>query len=767
VIKRRNLMRDLPILFSEKFFLFPKCNNYLTLSDNVVKKTVVVSLKDHNGDLIILSDNLKKTKKKKLTGVLAKINLEIFNSEPESFINSLKNIQLIGIKRVVVKRGEFFDNGGILFSSFEEFPEKKIGAKKMQEITENFVNFLPEILERVRINPVEKIPYMTMMRGNVVDLIDFIVQNSREVDNSLKLKILNSFDVEERFEILMSLPNKKKLKDEIEDETKNEIRKQQEEYYLREQLKIIEKKLGNSNSDSDVYLERLENNPYPDYVKKTLGEEIKKYSSLNFQSGESGVIKQHIETVLDLPWWGKSDEVNNLDFAMKKLDENHYGLEEIKERIIEYLAEKQKAGSKSGQVICFVGPPGVGKTSLAESIAEATGRKFVSISLGGLQDVAEIQGHRKTYVGSMPGRIIQGMKKAGTKNPLFLVDEIDKVSYSFKGDPSNALLEILDPNQNKKFVDNYIGGDLPFDLSEVMFICTANSFEIPAPLLDRMEIIELSSYTENEKLQIAKKHLVPTLLKKTGLCEGEISFEDDAIREIINYYTREAGVRELNRKIHRIIRKFIVKLLKNEKKSTVVKKKDLATYLKEREYDFSRRKPPRVGIVNGLAFTNYGGEILPIEVIKYPKKEGGEFELTGNLGEIMKESGRIALNYIRSNHKEFGISSDVFYKNGIHVHAPEGSTPKEGPSAGIALTSSIISCIKNRSIPSDLGMTGEITSHGYVEPIGGLKEKAIAAHREGIKRIIIPNGNKKDISQIPEEVRNSMEIITVGKYKEV
>jgi len=444
-------------------------------------------------------------------------------------------------------------------------------------------------------------------------------------------------------------------------------------------------------------------------------------------------------------------------------------LSEIKGRIIEYLAAQQKAGKPLSQVICLVGPPGVGKTSLATSIAEATGRKFISISLGGVRDVAEISGHRRTYIGAMPGKIIQAMKKVQAINPLFLIDEIDKMSsyYGHQGDPVYALLQVLDPSENKKFVDNYLGEEIPYNLSEVMFVCTANTLDLPLPLLDRMEIIHLSSYTEMEKFHIAKDYLLPEILKKYNLSSEQIIFEDSAITDIIKYYTREAGVRELNRKIQLIVRKFIVQMICNKIQTITITSKNLPDYLKKRKYEFTQKqKNPQIGVVVGLAYTGYGGDILPIEVVYYPRKEG-ELELTGNLGDIMKESAHIAFSYIKANQKKFGIESGIFSQNGIHIHVPEGAIPKEGPSAGIALTSAIISALTGKKVPQDVGMTGEITLHGHVEAIGGLKEKAIAAHRSGLKTIIIPKANEKDIEDIPLEIRQELKIIMAKEYEEV
>ena len=461
-----------------------------------------------------------------------------------------------------------------------------------------------------------------------------------------------------------------------------------------------------------------------------------------------------------------------MNFAQRKLDENHFGLSEIKGKVIEYLAAQQKANKPLSQVICLVGPPGVGKTSLATSIAEATGRKFVSISLGGARDVAEINGHRRTYIGAMPGKIIQAMKKAQVINPLFLIDEIDKISsYDHRGDPVYALLEVLDPSQNKKFVDNYLGEEVPYNLSEVMFLCTANTLDLPLPLLDRMEIIRLSSYTEMEKFRIAKEYLLPENLKKYNLNSGEIVFEDQAIRDIIKYYTREAGVRELNRKIQIIVRKFIVRLLQNLENKTVVTPDNLKDYLKKRIHEFTpKQKNPKVGVVNGLAWTGYGGDILPIEVNLVAGK--GELgRLTGSLGKVMKESAEVAFSYVQSyleeNKKNLKKVLALLRKRDINVHAPEGAVEKEGPSAGIALTTAILSALTNQKVPTDIGMTGEITSKGKVLEIGGLKEKAIAACRSELKTIVIPKSNEKDVEDIPEEIRQELKILPVEEYEEV
>ena len=468
-----------------------------------------------------------------------------------------------------------------------------------------------------------------------------------------------------------------------------------------------------------------------------------------------------------IPWHEKSKEKYSLKYAQRKLDEHHYGLKKIKERIIEYLAVKILSQGKdvAGQIICLVGPPGVGKTSLAKSIAEATNRNFVRIALGGIKDESEIRGHRKTYIGAMPGRIIQTMKRAKTVNPLFLLDEIDKMSSDYRGDPASAMLEVLDPEQNKAFSDHYI--EEYYDLSNVMFIATANYYEnIPEALIDRMEIIQLYSYTEIEKLAIAQKHLVKKVLAANTLDRKQLKFTAPGLREIIKFYTREAGVRQLERSMNAIARKFIVKLLAGEVTSVKVVPEVVNDYLGKRIFEHTEKdKKSEIGVVNGLAYTQFGGDILPIEVNYFPGK--GNLELTGKLGEIMRESASIALDYLKANAQKYAIDPAIFTDNDIHIHVPEGAVPKDGPSAGITLTTALISALSKRSVSPDIGMTGEITLRGNVLPIGGLREKSISALRSGLKTIIIPSRNKKDLEDIPDEVKNKLQIYFVTKYQDV
>ena len=561
--------------------------------------------------------------------------------------------------------------------------------------------------------------------------------------------------------------NMEKIEQEINEKVKENIEDGQRDYYLREKLKAIKNELNGGDGDSDIddLREKLENEPYPENVKAKALEEMRHYEMLPPSTGETGVIRTYLEWLLNVPWYQKSQDNENLDDASRILDEDHYGLIKVKERILEYLAVKQMTNSLKSPIICLVGPPGVGKTSLAKSVARALDRKFVKISLGGVRDEAEIRGHRRTYLGSMPGRIIQGMKRAGTLNPVFLIDEIDKMSSDYKGDPSSAMLEVLDPEQNYQFSDHYL--EEPYDLSDVLFICTANYRDnIPPALLDRLEIIELSSYTEFEKLNIAKNHLIRKQMETNGLKENQLILADDIILYLIRHYTREAGVRQLERVIGTLCRKTVLAILKEKKKSIKVTKKLVNQWLGHEIYDYgNKEKKDQVGVVTGLAYTSFGGDILPVEV-NYFEGEG-KLIITGQLGDVMVESAKIALDYIKSNAKKFGIDIQFFSKHDIHIHVPEGAVPKDGPSAGVTLTTAIVSAISNRPAKKDLAMTGEVTLRGNVLPIGGLKEKSLAAHRSGIKTIIIPKGNIKDLDDIPQEVKDEVKYIPVEKVDQV
>lgn len=577
--------------------------------------------------------------------------------------------------------------------------------------------------------------------------------------------ILETDNVNDRLEMLLKAINKEKAIREVDRTITNRIKesteKTQREYILREKLKAIRTELGEDEDASDSeskILERLENNPYPENIKAKVKSELKRYQMMPSASLESSIIRNYIDTLMDLPWYQSTTDNDDLKHAREILDEDHYGLDKVKDRIIEYLAVKKMTGNLKAPILCLYGAPGVGKTSLGRSIARALNRKFHKVALGGISDEAEIRGHRRTYVGAMPGRIIAGMRKVGVNNPVYLLDEVDKLANSYKGDPASALLEVLDPEQNIMFNDNYV--EEPFDLSNVLFIATANNIEnIPAPLRDRLELIEVSSYTVVEKLHIAKEHLIPKQIALAGLKPESIKFDDKAILAIIYNYTREAGVRELERKIAGICRKVVVSIVNNpEIKKVHVTEKKVKEFLGiELFTDEKKEKKDQVGVVTGLAYTQYGGSILPIEVTNYVGK--GRLVLTGSLGDVMKESASIALDYIRANAQKYHIDNDVFEKNDIHIHFPEGAIPKDGPSAGVAITTAIISSLTNRKVNNDVAMTGEVSLRGNAIAIGGLREKSLAALRSGIKTIIVPLDNKPNVEELPKEVKDKMKIV--------
>ena len=586
-----------------------------------------------------------------------------------------------------------------------------------------------------------------------------------------KQNILECNDINGLMEKIVLLLSGEQTKAQIEENIANSVResseKQQKEYFLREKLKAIKKELGeNSDANSpESILEKVENNPYPENIKKKVKSELNKFDMMPQGSLEAALIQSYLDVLLSIPWWEKTEDDEDLKHVEQILDEDHYGLENPKKRIVEYLAIKKLTGNLKSPILCFYGPPGTGKTSLGKSIARALGRKFFKASLGGISDEAEIRGHRRTYVGSLPGRIIQGMRKAGVTNPVFLLDEVDKLASSYKGDPASALLEVLDPEQNNQFNDNYV--EEPYDLSDVLFICTANYLEnIPGPLRDRLELIQLSSYTEIEKMHIVKEHLIKKQIAINGLKEEQVSFEDEAIKFIIRSYTRESGVRELERKIASCLRKVAVNFVKDPTiGKTIINIDKVREFLGTPIFEDSHKeKEPQIGVVTGLAYTEYGGDILPIEVNYFKGK--GALILTGHLGDVMKESASIALDYVKSNAEHFQIDPDLFSNNDIHIHVPEGAVPKDGPSAGVAMTCAIISCLSKRPVSPDVAMTGEVTLRGQALPIGGLREKSLAALRCGIKTIIVPKENQKDVDELPQEVKDSLKIIFMTSVDE-
>lgn len=599
---------------------------------------------------------------------------------------------------------------------------------------------------------------------NALEMANLIANELHFLTTAEKQTILETSNVNDRLRLVLGhisrLANNNIIEKEINDKVRQSTEKGQKEYILREKLKAIRSELGEDDGDNSesTILERLEKEPFPQNVKDKIKSELKRFNMMPPSSLEASLIKGYIDLMMALPWYQKTQDNDDLKNVQKTLDEDHYGLEKVKERIVEYLAVKKMTNSLKAPILCFYGPPGVGKTSLGKSIARALGRKFYKVALGGISDEAEIRGHRRTYVGSMPGRIIAGMKKCGVVNPVFLLDEVDKIGSSQKGDPSSALLEVLDPEQNFAFNDNFL--EEPYDLSNVLFIATANYLEnIPGPLRDRLELIEVNSYTILEKIQIAKDHLVKKQIAANGLKNNQISFTKNAISYIIEHYTRESGVRELERKIAAICRKVVVTLLTDpEVKKVKIDENKVKELLGNEIFDDTKKdKEDQVGVVTGLAYTQYGGCILPIEVNTFPGK--GRLVLTGKLGDVMKESASIALDYVRANADKYHIDSQIFENNDTHIHVPEGAVPKDGPSAGIAITTAIISCFSKTPVKSTVAMTGEVTLRGNALPIGGLREKSLAALRSGIKTIIVPRENKNTVNELPEEVKKTLEIV--------
>lgn len=600
-------------------------------------------------------------------------------------------------------------------------------------------------------------------------LIDYVT-NNLPVSYELKQQVLEAEDINDRYQVIVSLLLSQveviSIKNELQKKVKVRVDKHQKEYVLREQLGVIREELGeNADSEADEYEKKLSELDAPDYVKEKTKKEIKRFRNMSSSSSESTVERGYIETVLELPWNRMSVDNKDLDHAAQVLDDDHYGLKDVKERILEFLAVRNLTSKGESPIICLVGPPGTGKTSIARSIASALEKKYVRISLGGVRDEAEIRGHRKTYIGAMPGRIVNGLRQAGVSNPLMLLDEIDKVSSDYKGDTSAALLEVLDSEQNSRFRDHYI--EMPVDLSEVLFIATANEVSgIPKPLLDRMELIEVSSYTENEKFHIAKEHLVEKQKSKNGIKKEQLTITDGALKDIIRLYTREAGVRSLERTIGKLCRKAAREIFKDSEAAVKVTKTNLKTYLGNPKYSPEKKNDhAEVGIVRGLAWTSVGGVTLEVEVNVLPGK--GELVLTGKLGDVMKESAQAALSYVRSISEGYGIDAEFYTKHDIHIHIPEGAVPKDGPSAGITMATAMLSAITDRPVRADVAMTGEITLRGRVLPIGGLKEKLLAAKVIGIKTVCIPKDNEKDLEEISKEITDGMEIVPVERFSQV
>lgn len=676
-----------------------------------------------------------------------------------------------GVERVRIDR--FTDNQDYMEVIAAAMPEHEKDSLEMEALSRAVVSQFEEYVKLSK-----KIPAEVLVSINQIEDLSKMADT---IASHLSLKIadkqelLEAQSLKERFEKILGFMNAEITMLEVENRIKTRVKKQmeksQKEYYLNEQMKAIQKELGDSEDEElSEYMKKISKTRLSKEAKEKVLTEVKKLKTMSPMSSEATVVRNYLDWVLGIPWKKPSRVKKDLHEAMAVLDADHYGLEKVKERIIEYLAVQSRADKVKGPILCLVGPPGVGKTSLGRSIAKATGRHFVRASLGGMRDEAEIRGHRRTYIGSMPGKIIKGMKKAGTSNPLFLLDEIDKLGNDYRGDPSSALLEVLDPEQNSTFNDHYL--ELDYDLSDVMFITTANSLDMPRPLLDRMEIIRLSGYTEEEKIEIAKQHLLPKIFEENAVKPTELFISDEAIRDVIRYYTREAGVRNLERELATIARKAIKDIIMaQEDKNAAVKmvkvtEKNLEKYLGVIKYRYGEAEDQdHIGVTTGLAWTEVGGDILFIEAVDMPGK--GKITQTGKLGEVMKESIETAYSVVRAHSKELGIDPEIFEKTDIHVHVPEGATPKDGPSAGIAMYTTLVSVLTKTPVRKDAAMTGEITLQGRVLPIGGLKEKLLSALRGGIKTVIIPKDNEKDLVEIPDIVTKGMKIIPVKEVSEV
>jgi len=679
-----------------------------------------------------------------------------------------------GTVKVLVEGGsraritDFSENKDF-FQAYAETVAESVGdSQELEALARSVVS---QFEQYVKLN--KKIPAEVLVSLNQIDdpskLADTVAAHMA-LRVTEKQELLETINIAERLERLYAFMESEigvlQVEKKIRSRVKRQMEKTQREYYLNEQLKAIQKELGDGEEREELseLEEKIKRTKLTKEAREKAMGELKKLRSMSPMSAEATVVRNYLDWLLNIPWKRRSKVKTDLAFAEKVLNEDHYGLEKVKERILEYLAVQSRVKKMRGPILCLVGPPGVGKTSLGKSIAKATGRNFARISLGGVRDEAEIRGHRRTYIGSMPGKIIQSMKKAKTSNPIFMLDEVDKLGADFRGDPSSALLEVLDPEQNATFNDHYL--EVDYDLSDVMFIATSNTLRIPAPLLDRMEVIRLSGYTEDEKVEIAKAHLIDKQRKAHGLTEKEWSVSDGALRDLIRYYTREAGVRNLEREVANLVRKAVKEIVSKGKKTVAVTSKNIETYAGVKRYRYGEAETENlVGITTGLAWTEVGGELLSIEALIVPGK--GTIKYTGKLGDVMQESIQAAWSYVRARSTAFGIKPTYFEKRDVHVHVPEGATPKDGPSAGVAMITSIVSVLTQNPVRKDVAMTGEISLRGRVMPIGGLKEKLLAAHRGGLTTVLIPKDNEKDLPEIPDNVKKGLTIIPVIRVDEV
>ena len=717
---------NLPVVCTRGMVVFPENKLTLDVGRPMSLKALELSSNEHDNNIVFVSQVNPLTDNPSFDdvyhiGTICKIDRKVRRDSAGTV-----KLTVLGVKRVrldgfVEQNGAIYSQVTILEDEVGDRNEEVALVRKATSYFEKARRSMPNI-------PLDSINRLTS--GVSASVLADTIGQYLPVEFTQKQKILETINVNERLLLVISSIESEKVINEIEESINRKVRESidenQREYYLREKLRAIK-------------------------------EELRRFETMPAASAESNVVRTYIDWMLKVPWYQETKDVEDIQKVEDVLNADHYGLEKVKERIVEHLAVKQMTQNLKAPIICLAGPPGVGKTSLAKSIARALERKFVKASLGGVKDEAEVRGHRRTYLGSMPGRIIQSMKKAGVINPVFLLDEIDKMSSDYKGDPTSAMLEVLDPEQNNQFSDNYL--EEPYDLSKVLFIATANDLgNIPGPLRDRLEIIELSSYTEQEKLMIAKNHLIKKQLGMHGLTSEQLTFEDEAIMKIIRHYTREAGVRDLERLIAKVCRKVVLIILKDKQSKITVVAKELENYLGKAPFEHTKKLDhDQIGVVTGMAYTQFGGDILPIEVNHFDGS--GKFVITGQLGDVMKESASIALDYMKANKVKYGLEDVKFDKEDIHIHVPEGAVKKDGPSAGVTLTTAIYSALKNKPVRSDVAMTGEITLRGNVLAIGGLKEKSISAHRSGIKKIIIPKDNAKDIEDIPESVREELEIV--------
>ncbi|MEJ8776330.1 endopeptidase La [Pseudogracilibacillus sp. ICA-222130] len=762
-----NKIEKLPLLALRGILVYPSMVIHL----DVGREKSIASLENammHEEQLIFLSSQkeiaMEEPEKEDIykVGTVAKITqmIKLPNGTLRVLVEGLYRAEIIEYieekKQFEVKIAKLNDTNG------DEHEEEAL----MRQLLDQFSQYI-KVSKKIT-----KETLATLVDIDEPNRLSYMIASHLPIKMKDKQRLLEIDDVIERMKLLLTiLANEKKvlnLERKIGKRVQTSMEQTQKEYYLREQLKAIQKELGETEgklSEIDQLRADILEVKMPENVEKVALKELQRFERVPQSSGESSVIRNYLDWLIALPWQEKTEDTIHIDRAQATLNKDHYGLDKVKERILEYLAVQKLTNSIKGPILCLVGPPGVGKTSLAKSIAESVNRKFVRISLGGVRDEAEIRGHRRTYIGAMPGRIIQGMKRAGTVNPVFLLDEIDKMANDFRGDPSSALLEVLDPEQNHNFSDHFI--EETYDLSNVLFIATANYVNnIPGPLLDRMELINISGYTEQEKLHIAKDHLIPKQLKENGLTKNDLQIRDNALLKLIREYTREAGVRNLERTIATLCRKAAKIIIAGEQKRVIATEKRLVELLGKPIYRYGlMEQEDQIGTATGLAYTSVGGDTLAIEVAHYPGK--GELILTGKLGDVMKESAQAAFSYIRSRANALQIEPDFHKKYDIHVHVPEGATPKDGPSAGITMATALISALTNRAVKREVGMTGEITLRGNVLPIGGLKEKSLSAHRAGLRTIIIPKDNERDLEDIPESIRNDLTFIPVKHLDEV